>query len=612
MTNNATQNAIRTGDNNVDNVERVQIDNPNAGTYTITISHKGSLQLGPQNYSLVVTGIVSDYSLTVLNPSQEACSTDSIVYNVDYFENVNGITNITADNVPAGASVLFSQTVLTNSTNFTATIDNLDGLAAGEYSFDIVGNNGNETKRKTVSFTLYTPNLDDPILLAPLTGSTDAGTTNTFTWSDDVNARDYDLEISLDPSFPTNAIFFTTNTISNSVTVNNFNLGTIYYWRVRANNTCTTSNYLDVYNFQVGTEDCSFTYTNNTVVPINNLQDNSGSFGLGNGWSVSTINVPDDINISDVIITTDITHTYIADLILFGVSPNRSNILLNGSCGAADNINATFTDSGAVLNCGTNPAVSGNVIPEESLSEAYFGEDSVGEWAFATNDNFNGDNGSINSWTLNICGIVPITTIPNFNNNLITVATNSNYTIINTDILATTNSEAPVDQIYVVTQDTQVGTLSLNGVDLNVGDTYTQEDVDTNKLTFSNTETTNNTDQYRVDILNASSGFLGNQIININIDSTLSLNDNNFNNTIGLWPNPVNDGILNIQFKKVNNGVALINIFDLQGRKVLNSKLSPKSNTFSGQINVGALSTGVYLVEINYDGFSTSKKIIIK
>lgn len=48
------------GDNIVDNIERVEVDVPSAGQYTITVSHKGLLagQLGggSQDYSLIVTG----------------------------------------------------------------------------------------------------------------------------------------------------------------------------------------------------------------------------------------------------------------------------------------------------------------------------------------------------------------------------------------------------------------------------------------------------------------------------------------------------------------------------------------------------------------------------
>ncbi len=47
--------AIREADNSVDNFEKVQVDNP-SGTYTITVSNKGNLFSGVQNFSLIVTG----------------------------------------------------------------------------------------------------------------------------------------------------------------------------------------------------------------------------------------------------------------------------------------------------------------------------------------------------------------------------------------------------------------------------------------------------------------------------------------------------------------------------------------------------------------------------
>ncbi len=44
------------GDNSKDNYERVDVANA-SGTYTITVTHKGSLSSGSQNFSLVVTGL---------------------------------------------------------------------------------------------------------------------------------------------------------------------------------------------------------------------------------------------------------------------------------------------------------------------------------------------------------------------------------------------------------------------------------------------------------------------------------------------------------------------------------------------------------------------------
>lgn len=50
--------AASSGDNSIDNVEKIEISEPTYGEYTITISHKGSLTNGLQNFSLIVSGIV--------------------------------------------------------------------------------------------------------------------------------------------------------------------------------------------------------------------------------------------------------------------------------------------------------------------------------------------------------------------------------------------------------------------------------------------------------------------------------------------------------------------------------------------------------------------------
>ncbi len=55
-----------TGDNIRDNVEQVYIASPASGTYTVTVSHKGTLSSGSQNVSLIMSGAdYSDISLPV-------------------------------------------------------------------------------------------------------------------------------------------------------------------------------------------------------------------------------------------------------------------------------------------------------------------------------------------------------------------------------------------------------------------------------------------------------------------------------------------------------------------------------------------------------------------
>ena len=71
-------------DNNVDNYERIDIANPVAGNYRITVSHKGNLTGNSQNYSLIVTG--------TSNPICNAAAPNNVDVNV----NVNNITTTSA------------------------------------------------------------------------------------------------------------------------------------------------------------------------------------------------------------------------------------------------------------------------------------------------------------------------------------------------------------------------------------------------------------------------------------------------------------------------------------------------------------------------------------
>lgn len=48
--------AATKGDNSRDNVEKIMLGTPAAGSYTLTISHKGSLETGNQDFGLIVTG----------------------------------------------------------------------------------------------------------------------------------------------------------------------------------------------------------------------------------------------------------------------------------------------------------------------------------------------------------------------------------------------------------------------------------------------------------------------------------------------------------------------------------------------------------------------------
>ena len=95
-----------TGNNIVDNVEQVYIPNSVPGkSYTINVSHKGTLSSGSQNYSLIVTGIGG----TAYCLSAPSSSADS---------RINNITLNDLNNTPSAGCTTYS-----NYTNLTATLE---------------------------------------------------------------------------------------------------------------------------------------------------------------------------------------------------------------------------------------------------------------------------------------------------------------------------------------------------------------------------------------------------------------------------------------------------------------------------------------------------------
>ena len=515
----ATANATRNSDNDVDNVERINIDSPTAGAvYTVTVTHKGTLFDGPQDFALVLTGVSSQFTFNTTSSDQTVCSNaGNAIFNFDFQKTGGTAVNLSASNVPAGATLNFSQTSINANGVFSVTLNNLINVPAGTYTIDIVGNNGSETETRKINLTVYhadfTAYQQDSTL--PLNGATGISTSPTITWASNPNAESYNLEIATNADFST--IIHSSNEIATSLQINGLIDETVYYWRVTPVNRCATGIPSSTKAFQTGVLNCSYSYTNGTNVTIDNTVDNSG-FGMGAGWSVSTISVPDNFNVGDVNMDLLLQHTYIQDLTMYLEAPDGTFIVLaQEPCGDNDNIDAKFIDGGAAITCTTAvPALIGSRQPDQPMS-TFQNINSNGDWLFYANDAYNGDNGTIDSWTLNLCSIAPITNVPNLIKNGITTLTNSTYDLSSANLLASTSSESSNQQVYTVVETPTLGSLRLNSTILNIGDTFSQADIDAGFINYVNTESGANTTSFIVDVKNAANGWLGNQVVNINI-----------------------------------------------------------------------------------------------
>ncbi|WP_179353186.1 reprolysin-like metallopeptidase [Winogradskyella vidalii] len=137
------------------------------------------------------------------------------------------------------------------------------------------------------------------------------------------------------------------------------------------------------------------------------------------GLVTHTLNIPDSNIIESMTLSLDISHTWISDLQVYILPPggtfaNDAIKLWDNTCAVSsgtgyENFAVTFDDQAAALpgvdGCSDN--FTGTYSPSESLS-AFTGLDAQGDWQLLVADFFNGDTGTLNSWSIEICYEAPL------------------------------------------------------------------------------------------------------------------------------------------------------------------------------------------------------------
>ena len=420
-----------------------------------------------------------------------------------------------------------------------------------------------------------------------------------ITWLADAQATSYDVIISTDAGF--NTIIETSNTPNNYYKIGTIlNLSTVYYWKVRAKNDCNTGDYSATKRFITAA-------INNCDRPADIKNANTA---IDDGIiTSSTINIADSFTISKVKVSVDITHTYIADFDIKLTSPNNTTIFLfDGSCGDTDGLEVTFDDEAAsTIVCGSQP-VTGTFIPTQPLA-GFVNENSVGNWTIEIFDAYTGDTGTLNSWSLEFCYAENITN-STFTNSPLTVGTNSTYILNQAEMEATSIGSTAFEQVFMLTELPTKGSVRLNNTALLLGETFTQNDINTSKITYVNNASSTTTDYFKVDITNATSGFLPNQQININIDSSLAIDDQFFERTgTSIFPT-ISDGQFFISSSQLT-GKTIIEVFTISGQPIYKNSLNFARGNIEA-IEIYGVSTGVYIVKLTSDNAQGSKRILIK
>ncbi|WP_313804729.1 reprolysin-like metallopeptidase [Flavobacterium sp.] len=342
--------------------------------------------------------------------NKSICTGATISYTIDYkaLGGFSGTTSFAVAGNPAGTTVVFSPTTMNSNGTVTMTVNNTTGATPGFYTLAVTATSGAVTKNVNFYLDLLNSNFGTTNLSTPANNAVGQNVSLNLTWAANSNASGYNVEVATDSGFTNIISTGTTNTTS--YTVSGLTEGTNYFWRVQPFNVACIGTFTSSYRFTTGVINCiPFASTN---VPLT-----ISATGTPTINSTLTIPVASGGIIGDVNVTMNVSHTWINDLTATLISPAGTQVQLYvNPCvsDAIENIVATFDDSGSAVVCGTNPGISGTVLPTQALA-ALNGEVSNGTWTLRIADAFNQDGGSLNSWSLNICTVAALGTT---NNNL--------------------------------------------------------------------------------------------------------------------------------------------------------------------------------------------------
>jgi len=465
------------------------------------------------------------YLLNTSASSLNICSgtNGTFTTNLTSISGFNDAVTMSVSGAPAGATVDISPNPVMPTGTATVTISDLTVAMAGNYTLIITGVGGTVTQTASVALTVLPGAPGATATSSPANGTSGIATSTSLNWAPTAFAVSYLVEVATSPSFSAGSIVFTQITGNASVSVSGLQIETVYYWRVRANNDCGDGIYSLTAAFQTGKNLCGQNFSS-TNVPKDISVTVVGTIS-------SNLGVPTNKPINDVNVSMMINHTYTGDLLAYLISPVGDTSLLFDQPGvpsdpygcAGDNANLTFDSEGGqdatILEAqcnGVAPSLSGTYKSIESLN-TYNGQNAAGTWRLLISDNYPDDGGALTAWSLSFCFPEVIAAGNLLVNSPLSVYTSQSVALDQSNLNLAISGTA-VQGVFVLLSLPNHGTLALSGTPLHIGGTFTQADINSGALVYTNNGDGNLTDAFNFDAIDQNNdAWVHDAVFNINI-----------------------------------------------------------------------------------------------
>lgn len=363
----------------------------------IIVESVGNIFYAVNNSAFTIIEV--EFLLNASNSTINICHPDNAIYNFIYntYNGFSETSTFSANNIPTGGSVVFNPaSASADGTVVTMTLSNTGVIPIGNYSIEAVGTAPSATNITSVNLNVFNNTINSTTLNSPNDNETDVSTDVQLVWMADDNAQDYFVEVATDSGFTdiVDSATIQTSSFTNTTLIDN----TQYYWRVTASNQCATASPSSVYTFITAVVVCDNFASTDTP---NNIPDN---IPIG---TTSNLNIPEisSVSILDVNVTLNITHPWVGDLTVTLTSPQGTEVtLVSGRTDDGNNYTNTVFDDDATNTIASGSApYTGSFQSEGSLS-SFNSESSEGDWKLKVIDGGPADIGTLDSWSIEICG----------------------------------------------------------------------------------------------------------------------------------------------------------------------------------------------------------------
>ncbi|MDF1698938.1 MAG: M12 family metallo-peptidase [Saprospiraceae bacterium] len=422
--------------------------------------------------------------------------------------------------------------------------------------------------------------------------------TETFTWEPSTNADFYYFELSEDPNFGDSNIEESSRLVENTYDISStLSKNTVYYWRVTAENDCGKDQFSKTFAFSTESKFCTQFQPATDVLPIN-------ISGSGKPTIQAPIEVGATGQIADVNVIQFIgEHSNNKDMRVSLISPEGKQVVLVSNKCEQQDFNCGFDDDSNVgVKC---PLNNGSVYaPQGNLSD-FNGDELQGTWLFQIEDTKSGNGGKLTGVIVELCSNQVLDNPYIVRNEKIFMPWNGTRTIGPDLLKAEDDNNTSEELLYTIVELPSKGMLTFEGADVNIGDMFSQQDIDADRLVY-NANGENYETYFSFTLIDGEGGFIGITNFEIDVNETTSISDQQLRNEVSIYPNPARE-MVTIDLSKSETEYISFDILNLHGQLMKTQRINSNSEI---AVDISMLTSGMYIVNLKSENNSVAKRII--